>query len=105
MQRFFKNEGEGEGFEVALLDTISRTYTFVTSPKLLWDLVSTENQLVNSDLVNSENPNLNSSGKHPVSLGGNHPYYQNILRSLLKRNPHLREVYERLMLDLRAERP
>lgn len=33
---------------------------------------------------------------HDISLGGSQAYYNNILRSLLKRSGRLKEVHERL---------
>lgn len=38
-----------------------------------------------------------------ISLGGNYSYYQNILRSLLKRNLHLRQIFEKVENELQVE--
>jgi hypothetical protein len=70
---------------------VSSVYTFIADPKLLWDILGAEAHLV--DTANA----------HLVSLGGNYSYYLNILRNLLKRNLLLRQIYEKIELDLRKE--
>lgn len=46
---------------------------------------------------------MESVNNHPISLGGTHTYYKNIMRSLLKRNWPLKELYDRLLPELEAE--
>lgn len=60
----------------------------MADPRLLWDLLGAEAHLVDF------------SSPHMISLGGNYSYYQNLLRSFLKRSLHLRQVYERVEADL-----
>lgn len=79
-----------EGFEQSVFEVVSSLYTFVADPRLLWDLLGAE-----AHLVDAPSPHL-------VSLGGNYSYYQNILRSLLKRNLHLRQIYEKVEGELRG---
>lgn len=78
-----------ESFEQNIFEIVSSLYTFVADPRLLWDLLGAE-----AHLVDTPSP-------HMVSLGGNYSYYQNILRSLLKRNLHLRQIYEKVEGELR----
>jgi hypothetical protein len=47
---------------------------------------------------------VDGSNHHSTSLGGNSSYYKNILRSLLKRNWQLKELYDRLIPELNKER-
>jgi hypothetical protein len=70
---------------------VSSLYTFVADPKLLWDLLGAEAHLVDT------------ASPHLISLGGNYSYYQNLLRSFLKRNLHLRQIYEKVEPDLHAQ--
>lgn len=60
-------------------------------PKTIWDILGAEAHLVDS------------ASPHQISLGGNYSYYLNILRNLLKRNLHLRQVYERIEGELERE--
>jgi hypothetical protein len=80
-----------DNFELSIFEIVSSIYTFIADPKLLWDMLGAEAHLV--DTANA----------HLVSLGGNYSYYLNILRNLLKRNLLLRQIYEKIELDLRKE--
>lgn len=80
-----------ESFEHNVFEVVSSLYTFVADPRLLWDLLGAEAHLVDS------------ASPHSVSLGGNYSYYQNILRNLLKRNLHLRQIFEKVEGDLNAD--
>jgi len=50
----------------------------VTNPKLLWDLLGCETQLIES------------ASNHVISLGGNQPYYKNVMRSIFKKSIKLK---------------
>jgi hypothetical protein len=78
-------------FEHSIFETISGIYTFVIDPKLIWDILGAEAHLVDT------------ANYHLISLGGNYSYYLNILRNLLKRNLHLRQIYEKVESDLKKE--
>jgi hypothetical protein len=88
LQTYYTGE---QNFEQDVFEVVSSLYTFVADPKLLWDLLGAEAHLVDS------------ASPHLVSLGGNYSYYQNILRSLLKRSLHLRQIFELVEGELQAE--
>lgn len=74
-----------------MFDLISKVYTLVVEPKLLWDISGAELMLVGG------------ANHHAISLGGNASYYKNIMRSMLKRSWQLKEVYEGLLGELQSE--
>ena len=80
-----------DNFEHCIFELVSNIYTFVVDPKLIWDILGAEAHLVDS------------ASPHQISLGGNYSYYLNILRNLLKRNLHLRQVYEKIEGELARE--
>lgn len=81
---------ENKNFEQEIFIIISKLYLYVGDLKLLWDISGTEILLVEA------------TNHHPVSLGGSSTYYKNIMRSLLKRNWQLKELYDRLLPELKA---
>jgi hypothetical protein len=87
---YYKSEDD-KTFETIISELISKLYTFVTDLKLMWEISGSEQLLVDGPTV------------HAISLGGNHSYYKNIMRSMLKRSLKLKEVYDRLVPELANE--
>ena len=68
-----------------LIGHLKSIFTFVRGPKLAWVVLAGESTMTEDERAD-----------HDISLGGSQAYYNNILRSLLKRSGRLKEVHERL---------
>lgn len=88
IESYYKGE---DNFENIIFENLTKIYTFVVDPKLLWDSLGAEAHLVST------------ASAHSISLGGSYSYYSNILRNLLKRNLHLRQIYEKIEADFEKE--
>lgn len=86
MQEYYNTDDIN--FQQYVFGIISKLYLYATSLRLLWDVSGSEIML---EAGGSE---------HSISLGGNHSYYKNIMRSVLKRNWHIKEVYDLLQPEL-----